>query len=297
MKASRECTTGSVISKDGTTIGYRQTGHGPGLLLVHGAMQTSQSFSKLAASLCDAFTVYVSDRRGRGLSGPFGDNYGMEREVDDIEAILHKTGARNIFGLSSGALIALQAALALSSVRKVALYEPPLATNNALSPMAWVPRYEQELARGDLAAAMVASIAGTSDPSLFTALPRFILVPLIRLALKASAKKVGTEHALLGTLIPTVHFDTLLVAEMAGTIEKFRAVRSEVLLMGGSRSVAYLPLALNALNSALPNARRVELSGLGHLAADNGGAPERVADELRRFFKDSRSIARDAPVA
>jgi hypothetical protein len=78
-------------------------------------------------------------------------------------------------------------------VHKAALYEPPLAIDGAPSPMAWVPRYEKALAQGDLAAAMVACIKGTGDPSLFTALPRFILVPLMRLAMRVGAKEVRTE--------------------------------------------------------------------------------------------------------
>ncbi|MGC2333419.1 MAG: hypothetical protein WA581_18360, partial [Candidatus Acidiferrales bacterium] len=57
-------TTGSVVSKDGTAIGFRRRGSGPGLILVHGAMQTSRSFTKLAAALSDSFTVCVPDRRG-----------------------------------------------------------------------------------------------------------------------------------------------------------------------------------------------------------------------------------------
>jgi pimeloyl-ACP methyl ester carboxylesterase len=281
----RFCTAGSVVSKDGTTIGYRQAGSGPGLILVHGGMQTSQSFTKLATALSDAFTVYVPDRRGRGLSGPFGDNYGIEKEVEDLAALMARTSARNVFGLSSGALIALQAALTLPSMHKVALYEPPLAIDGAPSPMAWVPRYERELARGDLAAAMVAIIKGTGDRSLFTALPRFVLVPLMRRAIQASANETGADSASLEVLVPTVRFDTRLAAEMAGMIEKFKAVRPEVLLIGGSRSAAYLPAALDALADVLPNVRRIELSGLGHLAADNVGEPERVANELRHFFR------------
>jgi pimeloyl-ACP methyl ester carboxylesterase len=274
------------VSRDGTTISYRQVGSGPGLILVHGGMQSSQSFTKLAAALSDIFTVYVPDRRGRGLSGPHGDHYGIEKEVEDVAALIAETDAQNVFGLSSGALIALEAALILPSIRKIALYEPPVAIAGApSSPMAWTPRYERELARGDLAAAMVTVIKGVGDRSLFESLPRFILVPLMRLAIRSSAKNAEAETTSLEVLVPTVHFDICLAAEIADTIEKFKAIRPEVLLMGGTKSVACLPIALDALSGILPNARRVSLSGLGHLAADDTGDPERVADELRAFFK------------
>ena len=63
-------TTDSVSTQDGTTIGYRQLGRGPGLVLLHGSMSSGYNHLQLANALSDAFTVYIPDRRGRGLSGP-----------------------------------------------------------------------------------------------------------------------------------------------------------------------------------------------------------------------------------
>ena len=109
-------TTSSVTSKDGTTIGYRQMGSGPGIILMHGGVNASQHFMKLGAALSDAFTVYIPDRRGRGLSGPFGEDYGIQREVEDLDALLNKTGAYHLFGAATGALIILQSALTLPGI-------------------------------------------------------------------------------------------------------------------------------------------------------------------------------------
>src|SRR5262249_10314743 len=92
--------SGKLTSRDGTEIGYRQTGAGPGLILVHGGLMASQNFRTLAACLADQFTVFVPDRRGRGLSGPFGPDYGLAREVEDLQALLQLSGAHNVFGLS-----------------------------------------------------------------------------------------------------------------------------------------------------------------------------------------------------
>jgi len=89
-------TTGSIHSKDGTTIGYRKLGHGPGLILLHGGMQSSRNFMRLAAALSDAFTLYIPDRRGRGLSGPHGQSYNLSRECEDIESLIAATGAHDI---------------------------------------------------------------------------------------------------------------------------------------------------------------------------------------------------------
>src|SRR5215469_7975959 len=104
-------TIGYVTSRDGTTIGYRQLGHGPGVVLLHGAMESAQSHMQLAMALANTFTVYVPDRRGRGLSGPFGSHYGMQREIEDLDALLAKSGAHNVFGVSAGGLICLEATL------------------------------------------------------------------------------------------------------------------------------------------------------------------------------------------
>ena len=84
MSNTRPYTTRFTKSRGGTTIGYCQFGSGPDLILVHGGMQSSQNFTRLAIALSDAFTVYVPDRRGRGLSGPHGESYGLERECEDF---------------------------------------------------------------------------------------------------------------------------------------------------------------------------------------------------------------------
>ncbi|QND65273.1 alpha/beta hydrolase [Mesorhizobium loti] len=284
MEDLQAAITGSVRSRDGTTIGYRQMGSGPGLVLLHGAMQSSHNFTDLAAALSDTFSVYIPDRRGRGLSGPHGDGYALQKEVEDLDALLGATDSINVFGLSSGAIITLAAALAVPSLRRIALFEPPLDVGNVPSPQDWVPGYEKDLARGDLASAMVTAMKGT-DPSLFTALPRLILVPLIRLGLRAKPDGRDNGKVPLDVLIRSVHFDACLVAETVGMLERFKAVNADVLLLGGTRSVSYLPAALDALQGVLPTVkRRVAFQGLGHLAADNDGQPKRVANELRNFF-------------
>src|SRR5258706_8803027 len=89
--------TSSVTSKDGPSIGYRQFGHGPGVVLVQGTMGTAHHFLQLAEILADAFTVYVPDRRGRGMSDPGGSEYSIQKEVEDLDALLTRTGAHYVF--------------------------------------------------------------------------------------------------------------------------------------------------------------------------------------------------------
>src|SRR5579859_4485305 len=129
--AQASYTTGSVTLRDGATIGYRQLGPGPGVIMLHGAMESAQSHMQLAEALADAYTVYLPDRRGRGLSGPYGADYSMQKEVDDVAALLARVDAHYVFGVSSGGLICLQAALDLPAIHQAALYEPALIVNSS----------------------------------------------------------------------------------------------------------------------------------------------------------------------
>jgi pimeloyl-ACP methyl ester carboxylesterase len=287
---SQAHTTGSVTSTDGTSIGYRQLGHGPGVILIHGGMQASQNLMKLAMALQDAFTVYIPDRRGRGRSGPFGDDYGLDKECEDLNALLGRTGARNVFGLSAGAIVVLKAALILPGIEKVAVYEPPLVTVHTSPPMDMITRYKRELAEGKLAAALVTVIKGIADSSLieFARLPRFLLVPLIKYLLHNEARQVQGDDVPIASLIPTFLFDAKLARETEGLLADFGAIRPKVLLLGGSKSARFLRTALDDLQAVLPDAKRVELKGLGHVAADNTGRPDLVAMELKSFFAESR---------
>lgn len=274
-------TTDTVISADGTVIGYRQLGTGPGLILIHGGMQASQSFTKLAEALADTFTVYVVDRRGRGMSGGYGDHYSLAKDVEDVQALVNKTHAHYAFGLSSGAIITLQSALMTPELQKVAIYEPPLPVNEQDPPDSWAAAYEQNLAKGDLAAAMVSVLKGTDDSPL-SMLPGFVLTRIFRLGINDDAKETPKGDVPVNLLIPTMHYDVQILNELRGQIDHFKGVQADVLLLGGTRSRSFLKKALDSLSTILPHTKRIEFPGVGHLAAD--GKPEMVTAELKRFF-------------
>jgi pimeloyl-ACP methyl ester carboxylesterase len=149
-------------SADGTSIGYQVIGNGPGLVIMHGAMESASSHSELASELGDFHTVYLPDRRGRGRSGPHRSGHNIGTEVDDVAALVAATGATDLVGVSSGAIIALEAAFRLPEIRKVAIFEPPLVVGDSLS-TAFVARYRDELARGDIPSALVTGMKGRQD--------------------------------------------------------------------------------------------------------------------------------------
>ena len=282
--------TGSVISKDGTIIGYRIMGSGPGVILMHGGANASQHFMTLGNALADNFTVFIPDRRGRGLSGPIGEDYSIKKELEDIYAIIKKTDAHNLFALSSGALILLECALKLPSlVEKAALYEPPLDIDNTIIEiLSFMPRFDREISEGKLADATVTMLKDFGIyfgvPSYITGLPRFLLTNLFKLYYKYESNNVKGDDVSFSILIPSFHYDYQLVVEMKGTLENFKNVHGEVLLVGGSESPNFLKHTLDELEKVLPSVDRVEFNGLGHAGSLDSGKPKQVAVELRKFF-------------
>ena len=285
-------TTSSVTSKDGTTIGYRQLGDGPGLVLLHGAMESAGSHIGLAELVSDTFTVYLPDRRGRGMSGPYPKHYSVRNDIEDMDALLIRTGAHFVFGVSSGAIIWLQAALALPTIQRAALFEPPLLAGGSAS-SALLRRYDDEIAQGKVAAALVTGMkVARLGPPIFNLIPRSVLERLTQTMLVSADKKAGAGDVTVRMLAPTLHYDFELVLESENALETFRSIRAEVLLLGGGKSPSFLKASLDALERVLPSAKRIEFAGLAHSASGNpddpmagrGADPERVAVELRRFF-------------
>ena len=114
-----------VISKDGTTIAFEQSGEGPAVILVVGAFNDRATGAPLARFLERRFTVFNYDRRGRGESGDTPP-YAIEREIEDLDALIAQAGGSAcVFGYSSGATLALRAAAHGLAISQLALYDPP----------------------------------------------------------------------------------------------------------------------------------------------------------------------------
>ena len=277
----------TVTSRDGTTIGFRRFGRGPGLVLVHGSMSSGAQHTQLARLLADTFTVFVPDRRGRGLSGPYRSGDELQQELEDVAALLEATGATNVWGLSSGACIALHAARTMPAIAKVGIFEPPLLPDRAPA-AAVLEKFDDEMARGRIGDAMVSAMRGAEmGPGWFRALPKALTSRLVAMAMAQEAKKPAGPYPTMRELAPTLHADFAVVTASSGRLDDYRSIRAKVLLMGGSKSAAFLKRALADLARVLPEAKRIELAGLDHAASWNSdvrGHPEPVAAELRRFF-------------
>src|SRR5918912_3183200 len=114
---------GKVTSSDGTEIAYDRLGSGPAVILVCGGSVDHTANAPLAEQLAQHFTVYNYHRRGRGESGDTAP-YAVEREIEDLEALIGKAGGSAfVFGYSSGAILAVRAAAHGLAISQLVLYD------------------------------------------------------------------------------------------------------------------------------------------------------------------------------
>jgi pimeloyl-ACP methyl ester carboxylesterase len=291
-EAAAELTAGSATSADGTEIGYLRVGAGPAVVLLHGGNESARSHTRLALALADAFTVYLPDRRGRGRSGPHRPGHALRTEVEDLSAVVARAGAELVFGVSTGALIALSAARAGSGIRRVAAYEPALLLGDAVRYTGWIDRFDRELAAGKVAAGLITSLHGLDlAPPAFKLMPRPLAEALTSAAMKAEDGKAGPDAVTMRQLAPTVRYEGRLLAETAGTLAAFADVSAEVLLLGGEmKRPGFIRPAFEALGRTLPRSRKAVFAGLDHGGSSDpgpsnrAGKPAFVAPEIRAFF-------------
>lgn len=261
--------TQAVPSRDGTSIACERRGHGHPLILVDGALcsRAMGPSLKLAQALEGSFTVFRYDRRGRGDSGDTAP-YAVEREVDDIEAVLRAAGGEAfIWGMSSGAMLALMAAARLPGIKKAALYEAPLIVDDsrATTQADWatIRQAITEDRRGDAVTAFLKSVG---MPGLLIAFMK--LTPIWR-RLKAVAH--------------TLPYDGSIVAadQLGKPLDPIRwdCMRVPALVTDGGKSPVWMLRGNKALAEALPNARHRTLAGQNHML--NAAA---LAPVLTQFF-------------
>ncbi|RAS61602.1 pimeloyl-ACP methyl ester carboxylesterase [Lentzea atacamensis] len=267
-----------ITSVDGTTIGCRTTGRGPGVLVIPGPMEGAGDFRELAEALANDFTVHVLDRRGRGESGPHRAGHGLRTEVEDVRAVLDATGAQRLLGVSSGAVIALEAALRLPGITHVVAYEPPIDLAKHRGGV--LARFEQEVEAGRHPEAVVTITKGLGFGPLWLRVmlrlaPRWVLVRAVR-------KMVAEEGKDLLEGLPTVRHDLRIVEEGSANLTRFGALRGHVLLIGGTRSPSYLTGGLYALADLLPHAEKILVDRAHHFSAAE--SPRLLVPALEGFL-------------
>jgi pimeloyl-ACP methyl ester carboxylesterase len=256
-----------VRSADGTVIAYTTIGAGPPLVVVHGSLDAGGAWIPVANMLADNFTVYVMSRRGLGRSGDVApDEYSLQKEVEDVEAVLAAAGGEPcLLGHSYGALIALEVACR-AHIKKLVLYEPPLSINGTIAGPALEP-YREAVESGRL------------DWALAYALKQFVGMSEAEISsMQASPFWEG-----LVAFTPTVTRELEAIDRIPRGVVRYGQVTAPVLLLTGTATAAFFVAATNAVQALLPGATTVKIEGHGHVA--HFAVPDVIATDIRRFLR------------
>lgn len=263
-----------VISKDGTRIGYDVEGAGPAVILVAGATQYRAVDQKVTPALigllAPQFTLINYDRRGRGESGD-ASPYEVAREIEDIEALIDIAGGKAfVFGVSSGAVLALEAAAALPhKVAALALYEPAIDPNRSAE------TYQADHEK------MAALAAENRRADMMSAFLLGVGMPPETLA----GFKQSPAWPAFAAVGLTLEHDYRVLAEARKTDAppaRWRNAAMPVLILDGDKSYPFMAAGADWVASGLENARRVTLAGQGHEFD-----PQKLAPVLTAFFTGS----------
>ena len=259
---------GKVLSKDGTAIAFDRAGEGPPVILVAGAFADRSQLDELAALLAAQFTVFNYDRRGRGESGDTSP-YALEREIEDLDVLIGAAGGTAfVFGGSSGAALALEAAAAGLAIEKLAVYEPPYVVDDSRAPVpADIATQLSELVlagrRGD-AAALFMTAGAQIPPEVVAGMRKLEFWP----ATEAVAHTLVYDATIMGP------GNNLPAARLA-------VVSAPTLVIDGGASPPWIRAAAQAVADHLPSATRSTLPDQMHDVAQNVLGPV-VAEFLAR---------------
>jgi pimeloyl-ACP methyl ester carboxylesterase len=239
----------TVTSRDGTEIAFDRIGQGPPVIFVSGGSVDRMSLAGLAEQLSSDLTVLNYDRRGRGPSGDT-QPYAIDREIEDIEAVVEAAGGEaGLFGSSSGAVLAMFAAGAGLPIMKLAMWEPPYMPEGVPTPPAdQVEQYETMVAegrRGDAVEYFMSRVVGM--PQEFVAGAR-------------SQPWWGATEALAHTLA----YDARIMGDYRIPTDRVANVKVPTLVIAGGADMPFMRDTAAALAEALPDGEARFLDGQGH---------------------------------
>lgn len=243
-----------VRSKDGTALAYEVRGTGPALVYVAGAIchRRFQPIVDDVNVLAQSFTVLSYDRRGRGDSSAAASD-DPQAEIDDLAAVIGAAGgSAYVYGHSSGAVLALEAALAFpKNVKKVLIYDPPYVADEQEREhvQQTKQRIQTLLTANRRARAIRTFLLSIGVPRIATAL--FGLVP-------GWSKTVR--------LAPTLLYDIRLTEDYA-PVERLKRITVPTLVGFGEKSPHGMHRVANLIADAIPNARSRGFPGQDHMVA------------------------------
>ena len=253
-----------VSSRDGTAIAFERSGDGRPVILVGGALSDRSAAAPLAALLARHLAVFSYDRRGRGNSGDTAP-YAVEREVEDVDALIAAAGgSAYLYGTSSGAALALEAAARLKGIAKLALWEPPYVLEGRPRPPGDAAKTSTELVaagrRGDAVEYFMAKVVGLP--------PEFV-------AQMRNAPFWRAQEALAHTLA----YDITVMGDFTLPAARAASVTAPTLVLAGGADFSWMRDTARALADAIPGAQARFLDGQGHNVD-----PAAIAPVLVEFF-------------
>ena len=267
----------TVISQDGTRIAYLSVGDGPAVIVIPGILSMATDYATFARALAQRFTVHIIERRGRGNSGPQGEEYNISKECEDVLAIQRKTGARLLVGHSYGGLVALEVTRGNSTFTKIAVYEPGVSIDGSM-PAYWMSSYEKKLREGRNLDALV-EFTLADAPARLARLPAW----LMKLLLRVSFVRFPESRQMLKLLKENMR-EWSEIVRLDSSYRNYGKVDAEVLLMYGGRSDSVaVDLVVKRLPSVLPNITVKEFSRLDHFGIERT-APDEVARAVGDYF-------------
>jgi pimeloyl-ACP methyl ester carboxylesterase len=261
---ARDASINTVRSSDGTAIAFERVGEGSPVILVDGALchRAMGPSTPLAVLLAQQFTVFTYDRRGRNDSADTPP-YTVQREIEDLQALIEEAGgSAYVWGISSGAALALEATRRGADVTKLALYEPPFIVDDSRPP---IP--------ADIASQLTALIAANRRGDAVRLFLRHMGAPAIVIALM----RLLPLWAKLTRIAHTLPYDmTILAPYQAGTplpADRWNDVRIPTLVLVGGKSPAWFRHSTQALADVLPNAAHRVVEGQTHNVKAKSLAP------------------------
>ncbi len=258
--------TGYVTSADGTRIAFDRIGSGAPLVIVGGILCDRARTRPLADALGRSCTVFNVDRRGRGDSWDTTP-YAVAREIDDLAAVIEEAGGRAaLYGHSSGAGLALNAAAAGLPIAALILHEPPYGAGDEES-----MRGARELAEG--------VVAALKDGRAADAISGFMTAAGVP---PEMVDGMVSDPAMIA-MAPTMKYDIEVMGELqqGGTIPEAlaRTVMARTLVLAGGASPDFFRDTAARLAKLIAGARYRVLDG-----QDHGAEPEVVAQAVVNFL-------------
>ena len=267
----------TVISKDGTILSYLSVGKGPGVIVLPGVLSMASDYIAFASALANNFSVHTLERRGRGRSGPQGNDYGIQKEIDDVLTVQRDTDANFLVGHSYGGLIALEVARKNNIFKKIAVYEPGVSIDGSM-PVYWMPGYEKKLAENRKLDALV-EFTLADAPARLAKLPALLMKLMLRLFF---VRYPGSRQML--ELLPQNLSEWREIVKLDGHYVDYREVSAAVLLLYGGRSDSKaVDLVIDRLPAVIHHCETKVFPKLDHFGIERT-APKEVANVIGDFF-------------